>query len=277
MKLKLKKDFICFDCESTGLSVVKDRIIQLALTKYFADGREPVTRVRYINPGIPIPTKITDITGITDDMVRNQPPFSKLAKGLMELIGDADFLTYNGNRFDIPLLMEEFERCGMQLDMSNRKRVDALRIFHLMEPRTLRAAVRFYCNEKFDNAHDAQADTDATFKVLEAQIEKYEGIIFEAKDGNEIPSPVVNDIEILHDISVNKKELDFQGKVEMNEQGVPVFTFGKYQGMPVGENLAKDPKYNLWIQNGDFASDTKRLVARLMNEYIAHAVANRVD
>jgi len=267
MKLKLEKDIVTFDCESTGLSVSKDRIIQLAIVKHFADGRPPIKRVRYINPGIPIPKEITEITGITNDMVKDQPKFDKLAKGLLELIGDADFITYNGNRFDIPLIMEEFERCGMQLDMSERRCVDGLRIFHQMEPRTLRAAVRFYCNDKLENAHDAMADTEATLRVLIAQIEKYEGKEYEDKDGNVLTSPVINDMQALHNFVNDANELDFQGKVKLNIEGIPCFTFGKFQGQPVGRSLASDTKYLNWILSGDFTADTKRVITKLFNEF----------
>lgn len=268
MKLKLEKDLIVFDCETTGLSVSKDRIIQLAIIKYFADGRPPLERKRYINPGIPIPKEVTDITGITNEMVKDQPSFSKLSKGLFELIGDSDFCGYNSNRFDIPLLMEEFERCGIQLDMTERRCVDVQRIFHQMEPRTLKAALKFYCNEKLENAHDALSDTIATIKVLEAQIEKYEGIEYEDKDGNKMESPIKNNIQSLHDFVNDSNELDFQGKIKLNSEGVPCFSFGKYQGQSVGASLAGDSKYLNWILGGDFTSDTKRVITKLTNEFI---------
>lgn len=268
MKLKLEKDIVVFDIESTGLSVSKDRIIQLALIKHFADGRPSLERSRYINPTIPIPAVVTQLTGITNEMVKDQPKFEKIAKGLLELIGDSDFITFNGIRFDTPLLMEEFERCGLQLDMTGRRCIDGLRIFHHMEPRTLRAATRFYCNEKLDNAHDALADTRATFKVLEAQITKYEGAKCEDKDGNIIDSPVVNDVQALHNLINDPNELDFQGKVKLNEEGIPCFTFGQYQGQPVGSSLASNTKYLNWIQNGDFTADTKRVITRLYNEFV---------
>jgi len=268
MKLNLIKDLVILDCETTGLSVSKDRIIQLAIIKYFADGRPPIERVRYINPGIPIPEKVTELTGITNDMVQGQPTFQALANGLLALIGDADFCGYNSNRFDIPILMEEFERCGIQLDMSERRCVDVQRIFHQMEPRTLKAAVRFYCNETLDNAHDALADTRGTIKVLEAQIQKYEGVKYDKEDGTQIDSPIQNDIQILHDFVNDPNELDFQGKVKMNNAGVPCFTFGKYQGLPVASSLAKDTKYHTWIQNGDFCSDTKRIIQNLVNLHV---------
>lgn len=267
MPLNLKKDLVVLDCETTGLSVSKDRIIQLAIIKYFADGRPPLERVRYINPGRPIPAEVTEITGINDEMVKNQPTFMQLHKGLLELIGDADLLGYNSNRFDIPMLLEEFERCGVQLDMSNRRYVDAQRIFHMMEPRTLKAALKFYCGEELINAHDAMADTKATMKVLEAQIERYEGVEYEQKDGTKI-IPVVNDIDALHMFVNDPNELDFQGKIKLNSEGVAVFTFGKYQLRSVAESCAADRKYLAWILNGDFCSDTKRLIQRLVNEYL---------
>lgn len=267
MKVKLKKDLFVFDVETTGLSVSKDRIIQLAAIKYFADGREPIERVRYINPGMHIPQEVTDLTGITDDMVKDAPTFKQIHKHLLDFIGDSDFLTYNGNRFDVPLLMEEFERCGVQLDMTYRKYVDAQRIFHMMEPRTLKAAMKFYCNEELIKAHDAMADTKATLSVFEAQVERYEGVLIEDKGGNKI-MPIVNDIDALHNFVNDPAEIDFQGKIKVNSEGIPVFTFGKYQLLPVGSSLAGDRKYMHWILNGDFPSDTKRHVQRIVNEYL---------
>jgi DNA polymerase-3 subunit epsilon len=267
MKLNLIRDLLVFDVETTGLSVSKDRIIQLATIKYFADGREPIERVRYINPGMPIPKEVTDLTGINDEMVKDAPTFRQIHKRLLEFIGDADLLTYNGNRFDIPLLLEEFERCGVQLDMTDRKYVDAQRIFHMMEPRTLKAAMKFYCNEELIKAHDALADTKATMSVFEAQVERYEGKETEDKHGNKI-TPIVNNIDALHDFVNDPNELDFQGKIKLNSEGIAVFTFGKYQLLPVGQSLAGDRKYMHWILNGDFCSDTKRHVQRLVNEYL---------
>ena len=267
MKLKLEKDIIFFDIESTGLSIVKDRIVQLAIIKCFADGRPNLERTRLINPTIPIPEEATKVHKITNEMVKDEPTFLKISKGLIELIGDADFGTFNGNRFDIPMLMEEFERSGIQLDMSERRCVDALRIFHQMESRTLRAAVRFYCDEKMENAHDAMVDTRATLKVIEAQIERYEGKQWEDKEGNMLESPIKNDIQTLHDFTNDPNELDFQGKVKLNQEGIPCFTFGKFQGQPVGRSLAGDSKYMQWILNGDFASDTKRIISKLFNKY----------
>ena len=268
MKLKLEKDIVFFDIESTGLSTNKDRIIQLAIIKCFADGRPNLERTRLVNPTIPIPAESSAIHGITDDMVKNEPTFAKIAKGLLELIGDSDLAGFNSNRFDIVMLMEEFERCGMQLDMTERRCVDVLKIFHQMEPRTLKGAIKFYCNENMEDAHDAMVDTKATLKVLEAQLDKYKGVDFEDKGGTILKAPVKNDIQSLHDFSNDPKELDFQGKVKLNADGVPCFTFGKYQSKPVGKFLAGDSKYANWIQNGDFASDTKRIIQKLTNQFI---------
>lgn len=267
MKLKLEKDLVALDAETTGLSVSKDRIVQLAMIKIFADGRRSEERCRLINPEIPITEGATDVHGITDEMVKNEPVFSKLAKGIRAFIGDSDLLTYNGNRFDIPLLMEEFERAGCPFDMTGRKCVDALRIFHKMEPRTLSAALKFYTGEKIEGAHDAGNDIRATVKVLIGQIKKYDGVDFEEKDGTIITSPIKNDMKVLHDFCTDPNEIDFQGKVKLNADGIAVLTFGKYQGKPVAESLYADKNYKNWILTGDFTVDTKKVIEKLVNEY----------
>jgi DNA polymerase-3 subunit epsilon len=267
MKLNLQKDLTFLDLETTGLSVSKDRIVQLAMIKIFADGRPSEERCRLVNPGIPIPAEASAVHGITEDKIRNEPTFNRIARGIQTFIGDSDLATYNGNRFDIPLLMEEFERAGLPLDMTGRRTVDVQRIFHKMEPRTLSAAVRFYTGEKMEGAHDAGVDTRATVKVLLGQLEKYDGVDLEDKDGAIIKSPIRNDIQALHDFCTDPTEVDFQGKVKLNADGVAVLTFGKFQGMPVGESLHFDHKYYLWILNGDFTVDTKRVIERLVTEY----------
>lgn len=267
MILKLKKDLVVLDCETTGLSVSKDRIIQLAIIKYFADGRPPLERVRYLNPGIPIPAEATKIHGITDEMVKNEPTFQKIHKNLMDLFADADLVTYNGNDYDIPLLIEEFDRCDVLFDMTNRKCVDVKRIFHMMEPRNLRAAVKFYCNETLEKAHDAMADTRGTLKVLNAQIERYEGQEYEDEEGNK-SKPIVNDIDALHNFVNDTTRVDFQGKIKKNSEGVAVFAFGKYKSCNVAETCVNDAGYLKWLMSGDFAQETKRHVQRLVDEYL---------
>lgn len=266
MKLNLQKDIIAIDAETTGLSVSKDRIVQLAMIKVFANGDKPVERCRLINPEMPIPAEVSAIHGITDEMVADQPTFKRLAKGILDFIGDSDLVTYNGNRFDIPLIIQEFDRVGCPMDMTGRKTIDVQRIFHKMEPRTLSAAVKFYLGEKLEGAHDAGNDIRATLKVLVAQIKKYDGVDYDEK-GEVIKSPIKNDMQALHDFTSNPNELDFQGKVYLNSEGVAVFSFGKYQGKPVGESMNSDRKYFNWIQGGDFTTDTKRIIEKLMNEY----------
>jgi DNA polymerase-3 subunit epsilon len=267
MKLNLKKDLVFFDIEGTGLSVAKDRIVQLAIIKVFADGSPNIERNRTINPGIPIPKDSTDIHGITDEMVKNEPTFSKVAKGLIDLIGDADLAGFNSNRYDIPLIIEEFARCGITLDMTNRKYVDAWKIYSKMEPRDLKAAVKFYCGKDLENAHDAMADTRATIDVLMAQIEKYEGVDFVGKGDEVIISPVKNDIDALHEFTRDIKNVDFMGKILYNSDVESVFNFGKYKEKPVGEMFAKDPGYYNFVMGGDFATDSKNHFTRLLNEY----------
>lgn len=267
MKLKLEKDLVAFDLETTGVSVSKDRIVSIGLIKIFADGRPNLEKYRLINPTIHIPEETSEIHGIYDKDVENMPTFKELAKGLFELIGDSDLAGFNSNRFDIPILMEEFERAGMTLDMTKRSTVDVMRIFHKLERRDLSAAYKFYCNKKMEGAHNAINDVKATLEVLEAQLDRYKGVDYEDKDENIIPAPIQNNIKALSDFSITHGEVDFQGKIIMNKEGIEVFTFGKLQGKPVGESLAKDPKYMLWILEGDFATDTKKHVRRLVDEY----------
>ena len=269
MKLNLKKDLVVFDLESTGLSVAKDRIVQMAMIKIFADGRPSIERGRLVNPTILIPAETTAIHGITNEMVANEPTFADLANGIIALIGDADFLTFNGNRFDIPLLMEEFARAAKVFDMTNRKTIDSLRFFHKMEKRNLEAAVQFYLNKKHEKAHDAMADAKATLNVLEAQLDKYKNTDYEEK-GVITKTPIKNDIDALHEFCVDPNDVDYQGKIKMKD-GVAVFEFGKYQGKSVGKSLAADPKYFEWILSGDFATDTKNHIRRLVQEFAQHA------
>lgn len=266
MKLNLEKDIVFIDIETTGLSTSKDQIVSLALIKIFADGSPTIERYRLIKPTIPIPIEASNIHGIFDKDVENQPTFKQVAKGLLSLIGDADFGGYNSNRFDIPLLQEEFCRAGFNLDLTGRKFVDSLRIFHKMERRNLAAAYKFYCGKPLEKAHDALADIKATVEILESQLDKYKGIDFD-DEKEVIQEPIKNDINALHDFCNDKKEIDFQGKAILNSEGVAVFNFGKYQGKPVGERLAKDGGYFNWIMTGDFTTDTKNVMVRLKNEF----------
>ncbi len=268
MKLNLAKDLIVLDFETTGLSIATCRVIQVAILKVFADGRPSETKERYINPGMPIPPKITQITGITDEMVRDAPTFDKLAKGLLQFIGDADIATYNGNRFDIPILLEELGRCNLELDMTNRKCVDVKRLFHRMESRTLSAAYRKFIGREMENAHDAGSDVKATLDVLEAMLDVYNGVDCKNPDDTIITSPIVNDIDALHEFTKNFGELDYEGWIKQNEQGKIVFGKGKYQEQEICTALAEDPKYRKWLlETGDFTRDTRKKFKIIWSEH----------
>lgn len=268
MKLNLEKDLICFDIESTGLSVKNDRIVQLAIIKIFADGRENLVRTRLINPCIPIPKEASDVHHITDDMVKDQPTFERVAKSLYDLIGDSDFCTFNGNRFDIPMLMEEFSRYGYELDMSNRSCVDVKRIYHRMERRDLKAAYQFYCKKNLDGAHDALNDVKATLEVLESMLDYYSGKDCVDKDDSVISEPVINDMKALSDFTKDFDNVDFAGTIKLNSENIPVFGFGKYQGQSVTSVLEKDKSYYDWIMTkGEFTSQTRKILAGFMNDF----------
>jgi len=276
MKLNLEKDLICFDIESTGLSVKNDRIVQLAIIKIFADGRENLVKTRLINPGIPIPKAASDVHHLTDDMVKDQPSFDRVAKSLFDLIGDSDFCTFNGNRFDIPMLMEEFSRAGFELDMTNRNCIDVKRIFHRMERRDLKAAYQFYCKKPLEGAHDALNDVKATVEVLESMLDYYKGVDCVDKDDTVVSEPIQNNMESLANFTKDFDSVDFAGTIKLNSDNVPVFGFGKYQGQPVTIVLEKDKSYYDWIMTkGEFTTQTRKIIFELMDEYRKKHVLNQ--
>ncbi len=267
MEFNLDRDLIFFDLEATGLNVVRDRIIQIAMIKYPKKGGEPIEFNQLINPGIPISVEAMNVHGITPKDLANKPTFLQVAQTLWDFIGNADLAGYNSNRFDVPLLMEEFARVGMEFDVSKRRLVDVQRIFYKMEPRTLGAALRFYCDKKIENAHDALADVRATIDVLKGQLNRYEGIDFIDNDDNVVPAPVVNDMKALHEFTNDLRTLDATQKLKYDENGVVVFNFGKHTGKPVAEILHRDKQYYNWILNKEFSSQVKQIVKRLYQEY----------
>jgi len=267
MKLKLEKDLVILDIESTGLSTSNDRIVQLAILKLHANGEPSIERCRLINPEIPISEEASKVHGITDEMVKDQPTFKQMANALLILIGDADLCGFNSARFDIPMLLEEFHRAGLELDMTDRKTIDVWKIFQKMEPRTLKAALKFYCGEELEGAHDAMNDVKATLKVLEGQIDMYHGVNYQ-EDGKELEvEPVRNDIQSLHDFTNFKGSLDYSSKIILNENDVPIFNFGKYQSQSVVDVITKNPGYYDWFMKAEFTTDTKRTLERLMEEH----------
>ena len=247
MKLNLKRPIIVFDLEATGLNLANDRIVEISTIKVFIDGKEEVES-RKINPGIHIPKESSDIHGITDEDVKDAPSFKEIAKKLMLYMEGCDLAGYNLFKFDIPLLAEEFLRAGLNVDLRKRKVIDVQNIFHKMEQRTLSAAYKFYCNKNLENAHNAEADTRATYEVLMSQLDKY--------------CDLKNDVSFLADFSTRTQNLDYAGRIVMHNN-VPVFNFGKHKGRKVKEILTEEPAYYSWIINGDFTLDTKRVLTEI--------------
>lgn len=244
MNLKLHKPLCIFDLETTGIDISKDRIVEICILKVNPDAsRESKTWL--INPEMHIPEKASEVHGIYDEDVADKPTLKDIAPQIMQMLSGADLGGFNSNRFDVPLLAEELLRVGIDFDLSKIKLVDAQVIYHKMEPRNLSAAYKFYCNKNLENAHSAEADTLATFEILDAQVEKYQ----------DIP----NDISSLSEISYHNKFADLAGNIIYNENGVEVFNFGKYKGQPVAEVFKKDIGYYGWIQNADFPRYTKKV------------------
>ncbi len=248
MQLNLKKPICFFDLETTGINVAKDRIVEIAILKVYPNGNKESHTWR-VNPEMPIPAESSVIHGITDDMVANEPTFKQLAPKVYALIKDSDLGGFNSNRFDIPLLAEELLRADIDFDMKKALSVDVQTIFHKMEKRTLEAAYKFYCGKELENAHSAIADAEATYEVLKSQLDKYEEL--------------QNDISFLADFSSHKNHVDFAGFISYNEDGVEVFSFGKYKGHVVMDILNRDTGYFGWVLNADFPLYTKRVLTRL--------------
>jgi DNA polymerase-3 subunit epsilon len=247
-KLKLTRPLAFIDLETTGISVGSDRIVEIAILKLMPNGDKEMKTMR-INPTIPIPALVTKIHGITDEDVKDSPTFKESAKMLYAYIDGCDLAGYNSNKFDIPLLAEEFLRAEVEFDISNRKLVDVQNIFHKMEQRTLAAAYLFYCKRPLENAHSADADITATWEILEAQLEKY--------------SELKNDVNFLHDFSSRSNNVDLAGRIILNDKGIPCFSFGKHNGKPVTEVFEKEPSYYNWMMNGDFPLYTKKVLTKL--------------
>ncbi|MBS1501540.1 MAG: DNA polymerase III subunit epsilon [Bacteroidetes bacterium] len=274
MKLKLKRPLAFFDIESTGTNVGSDRIVELSVIKIFPDGAEEVKTWR-INPGMPIPPESSVLHGIYDEHIKDEPKFEALALSVAEFIGESDLAGYNSNKFDIPILMEEFLRSGVPFDLENRFFVDVQNIFHQMEQRTLKAAYQFYCSKQIVNAHSAEADTRATMEVLLAQLDRYQDTQWEDKDGK-LSKPVVNDVEALHKFTNLNKPLDFAGRMIYNEKGEEVFNFGKHKGKKVEDVFNAEPSYFSWMMQGDFPLYTKRKLEEIYNRWNAKRTAERM-
>lgn len=245
MKLNLKRPLVFFDLETTGVDTAKDRIVEISMVKVMPDGEE-IVRTRLINPQMHIPEDATAVHGITDEDVKDQPTFAQIAKSLSQFIEGCDFGGFNSNRFDLPMLVEEFLRAGVDVDFKNRKFIDVQNIFHKMEQRTLVAAYKFYCNKDLTDAHSAEADTRATYEVLKAQLDRY--------------SELQNDVAALAEFSSRGETVDYAGRIVYNDKGEEVFNFGKYKGVKVSEVFQREPSYYDWMMNGDFPLYTKKVI-----------------
>lgn len=249
MNLSLNKPIAFFDLETTGIDISKDRIVEISILKVSPNG-EKENLTKRVNPEIPIPIEASEVHGIYDFDVMNEPTFKELANEIAEFIGDADLAGYNSNRFDVPLLVEEFLRVGLDFNMSDRKMVDVQSIFYKQEQRTLEAAYKFYCNKTLENAHSAEADIKATFEVLEAQIARYD--------------EVEGDVDFLSEYTEMRGELvDFAGRFVYNSDREPCFNFGKHKGKPVTEVLRREPSYYSWMIQGDFPAYTKKVLSKI--------------
>lgn len=261
MELNLSKPIVFFDIESTGTQVAADRIVEICVLKISPDGTEEV-KTRRINPTIPIPHEVSLIHGIYDEDVKDEPTFKAVAKSLADFIGDADLAGYNSNKFDVPMLLEEFYRAGIDFPMEKRRLIDVQNIFHQMEQRTLAAALKFYCNRELVDAHTAEADVRATYDVLKAQLDVYQDRVYTDKQGNQ-SIPVVNDMQKLADFSTNRDWVDFGGRMIYDKEGNELFNFGKHKGRKVADVLEKEPSYYDWMMNGDFALSTKKALEKI--------------
>lgn len=246
--MNLRNPLVFFDLETTGINIVADRIVEICYLKINIDGSEVAKTIR-INPERHIPEEATRVHGISDADVADCPTFKQVAQSLANEIEGCDLAGFNSNRFDIPLLVEEFLRAGVDIDLTKRKMIDVQTIFHKKEQRTLSAAYKFYCGLDLDNAHSAEADTRATYEVLKAQLDRYPDL--------------ENDMAMLSEYSSHNRNVDFAGRFIYDENGVEVFNFGKYKGRSVVEVLRTDTGYYGWIMQGDFALDTKNVLTRI--------------
>lgn len=247
-KLKLNRPIAFIDLETTGVNIASDRIVEISILKLMPDDTTHTETFR-INPTIPIPAEVSAIHGIFDKDVQDCPAFKQLAPTLLKILDQCDLAGYNSNKFDIPLLVEEFLRADVDFDIETRKFIDVQNIFHKMEQRTLAAAYKFYCNKDLTGAHGAEADVKATFEVLLAQLEKYDSL-----EGN---------VAYLQKFSSNNDAVDLAGRIVRDKKGVEVFNFGKHKGKPVSEIFKSEPSYYNWMMDGDFPLSTKRVITKL--------------
>lgn len=251
MKLNLERPLIFFDLETTGTNIMRDRIVEFSYVKVYPDGHDE-SKSRRLNPEMPIPPESTAVHHISDEDVKDAPTFRQVSKALLDIFEGCDIAGYNSNKFDVPLLMEEFNRVGLKFDLTDRKFIDVQTIFHKMEQRTLVAAYRFYCGKELDNAHSAEADTRATYEVLLGQLAKYPDL--------------ENDITKLAEFSKTGKNVDLAGRIVLNDKDEAVFNFGKHKGSKVVDVFRREPSFYSWMMQGDFPINTKDVITVLYAE-----------
>lgn len=261
MHLNLTKPLIFLDLEATGLTIGKDRIVEISLLKVNVDNSTESKTMR-INPEISIPEKVSKIHGLYEKDLVNEPTFKQAAAELLRFIGNSDFAGYNSNKYDIPLLAEEFLRVEADFDLKGRRLIDVQNIFHFMEPRNLSAAYKFYCDKALINAHTAEADVIATYEIFKSQLEKYKDTELEDEKGNKY-KPVQNDVAKISELTTKTKNADLAGRIIFNENGIEVFAFGKHKDKPVEDVFTKEPSYYTWIMQGDFPLYTKRVITQI--------------
>ena len=250
-----KRQIIFFDLETTGLDIAKDRIVELCYIRVEPNGNEEARSMR-INPEMHIPEVASSVHGITDDDVKDCPTFADVAPQLAATFEGCDLAGFNSNRFDLPLLAEEFMKAGVNIDLSHVQAIDVQNIYHKLEKRTLAAAYKFYCGRDLENAHSALADTQATYEVLQAQLDHY-------------PNDLQNDVDFLAEFSRMNRNIDFAGRFVYDESGKELINFGKYKGKAIKDVLSRDPGYYSWIMQGDFTLNTKQVLTKLRLKYAA--------
>ena len=264
MNLTLNRPSVFLALETTGINVVTDRVVEIAMLKINPDGREEEL-IQLINPEMEIPRQAIAIHGISNEDVQDAPLFSQKAAEFAAFLDGCDLGGYNSNRFDIPLLTEEFLRVGVDIDLKKRKFIDVQTIFHRMEKRTLGAACKFYLDKELVNAHSAMADTRATYDVLKAQLDRYAGV--EVEEGGKKSTPIMNDIDKLSAFSSFDRNVDYAGRIVYDEKGIEIFNFGKHKGKSVTEVFRTEPAYYNWMMNGEFPLYTKKVLAELMGKF----------
>ena len=273
MNLHLIRPLVFFDIESTGLNVGADKIVEICMLKVMPDGSNFIKTLR-INPKMHIPENISEVHGIYDQDVADKPVFKEVANEIREFIRGCDLAGYNLQKFDVPLLMEEFLRADMEFDLRGVRLVDVQNIFHKMEPRNLRAAHKFYCGEVLENAHTAEADTIATYKILKAQLSKYEDTVY--VDENDVEStPIRNDIDALSAFSTSDRNVDYAGHIIFDKNDVEVFNFGKHKGLSVEAVFTKEPMYYDWMMKADFPLYTKKVIGNIRIRMLSNKLNTR--